>query len=371
MVFNFCTNSDSKYGDYLLLPHLKGPATDSNCNFCLIGLIEQHAQVYISTGLYSTEEALPKSKADITSVAKCFPSITDDKIFLAMAAWYMYLCVVDDAVEKLDNMMALKKAIAKLQTTGGDNEDNALPESDHRSCSDVYHRNIDEARILAFTMAYISHIQTLLPHDLHLDLLRASATVLEAMLSENHWRTQASINESTYLFIRCETIGMRPFFLLAHYNFDPTSALKPLHPCLETAMSDLRTAVGLQNDLIGLERDLGEGELFNYILRSERPSVETMGQRWKSAIALHNEAIRSAIDAWKILKRAGKVGEVKCLECLLKFVERHFLWATSAGRYKPQHSDLLLPEAVTNGRWTWVECDDDYSSRDFKEDRLQ
>lgn len=371
MVFAFCPNLGNEYEERLLLPHLNHQATDANCKFCLPSLIEQHARVYLSTELYSTEEALPKSKADITSVLKCFPFITDDKIVLAMAAWYTFLCVMDDAVEKLDNMMALNQAIAKLQTAGEDAEEDSVPESYSRSYSDAYQRNIDEVRILAFTAAYISHTRALLPHDLHRGLLRASATVLEAMLSESQWRTQASIEESTYLFIRCETIGMRPFFLLAHYNFDPTSALKPRHPRLETAMSNLRTAVGLQNDLIGLERDLGEGELFNYVLRSRRPSVEKMGQRWMRAIALHNEAIRSAIEAWKVLRRAGKVGELECLECLLKFVERHFLWATSAVRYKPQQSNLLLPESVKNGRWTWVECDDDDSGRDIREDRQQ
>ena len=371
MVFAFCPNLGDEYEDCLLLPHLKDQVTSANCKFCLTSLIEQHAQVYLSTELYSTEEALPKANVDVTSVLKCFPLITDDNIVLAMAAWYTFLCVVDDAVEKLDNMMALNQAVAKLQMAGEDAEEYSVPESNSRSCSDAYQRNIDEVRMLAFTAAYISHTRALLPHGLYQGLLRASATVLEAMLSESQWRTQASINESTYLFIRCETIGMRPFFLLAHYNFDPTSALKPLHPRLETAMSNIRTAVGLQNDLIGLERDLGEGELFNYILRSRRPSVENMGQRWMRAIALHNEAIRSAIEASKDLRRAEKVGEVSCLECLLKFVERHFLWATSAVRYKPQQSDLLLPESVKNARWTWVECNDDDSGRDFEVDRQQ
>lgn len=371
MVFAFCPNLGDEYEDCLLLPHLKDQATSANCKFCLTSLIEQHAQVYLSTELYSTEEALPKAKVDVTSVLKCFPLITDDKIVLAMAAWYTFLCVMDDAVEKLDNMMGLNQAIAKLQTAGEDAEEDSVPESYSRSCSGAFQRSIDEVRILAFTAAYISHTRALLPHDLHRGLLRASATVLEAMLSESKWRTQASIDEPTYLSIRCETIGMRPFFLLAHYNFDPESALKPLHPRLETAMSNLRTAVGLQNDLIGLERDLGEGELFNYVLRSRRPSVEKMGQRWQRAIALHNETIRSAIEAWKVLRRAGKAGEVECLECLLKFVERHFLWATSAVRYKPQQSDLLLPESVKNGRWTWIECDDDDSGRDIREDRQQ
>lgn len=105
-------------------------------------------------------------------------------------------------------------------------------------------------------------------------------------------------------------------------------------------MSSIGLAIGIQNDLIGLQRDIERGEAFNYVLRLQSPSSDEKETRTSKAVELHNDAIRKAVDVWEDVKAEAQVGPPACTDTLLTFVERHYLWALTSKRYKCQQPEV-------------------------------
>ncbi|KAK4618712.1 hypothetical protein CLAFUW4_12624 [Fulvia fulva] len=333
----------------LLIPSIKPLEISNEDTLCRASLAGRHAKLYVAADLSPAEDALKKATLDVASVMKCFPAVTSEAIILAMAAWYTTLCHIDDAVENLESeaaQLALAHAIYILRNASWCNP--PMPgETNHEGDT----QDMFMARVLSATVAYCSRLQDLLPCTVQSKLRAASIDTLDALALEHKWRHRSSINESAYLSIRTKTIGVTPFFLLVRYNFDHDSSFLTQNVELESLMSDAELAIGLQNDLIGLSRDIEKGERFNYILRLESPSLDEREARTLKAVNIHNNAIRSATATWENLKAGSGASAQACADSLMKFVERHYLWASTSKRYQchpsghrqlPQKSRLSL-----------------------------
>jgi hypothetical protein len=96
------------------------------------------------------------------------------------------------------------------------------------------------------------------------------------------------------------------------------------------------TIVGLQNDLVGLRKDVEEGEKMNHaILLTERKGLG-LRQAVEVAVEKHNQCVRDMLEEVERLERRidAKGGWRELRECMVGFVGTHFEWATAAKRYK-------------------------------------
>lgn len=142
-----------------------------------------------------------------------------------------------------------------------------------------------------------------------------------------------------YMRIRTQTIGVAPFFALIRGDAFPHDGNPDDVLAMQTAVN---TAIGLQNDLIGLEKDIRVGESMNAVLITMANSLrkgEEKGIDLADAITaicvLHNSTIAEMAKIHqKILQGAKAESEIAFANSQLVFIETHFKWCTTAKRYE-------------------------------------
>lgn len=142
--------------------------------------------------------------------------------------------------------------------------------------------------------------------------------------------------------IRTRTIGLQPFVVLLE-----TEMLEEKHvksEALTALIREINVVVGLQNDVLGLEKDIGVGEVMNFVVVASR--VEGRGawteERLRSveeavvrAVDAHNKTLESVKGLRRAILDAGKGdGEELVAEALYRFATTHYFWASAARRYQ-------------------------------------
>ena len=260
--------------------------------------------------LDSKQLKLQKATSDVAAVRQAFPSITDESIIVAMAAWFALLCNVDDEIEQL----------------GGGAARDALRDSMHMlqdSTDDSYGRRPSLCdpiswRVHAFTKAIVRQTRPVLAPQTYAGLIDNILTVFAALDLERAMKDEPSlVDPDVYLRVRCRTVGLDPFFYLVRTELAVEEPLARL----EAAVS---LAVGLQNDIVGLRKDIMEGERFNFILLRG----EGIERGLRKAVGCHNRSVRLAAQAMDELPGAKEDHVL-----VLGFVARHWAWAKCADRY--------------------------------------
>jgi hypothetical protein len=145
-----------------------------------------------------------------------------------------------------------------------------------------------------------------------------------------------------YLKFRGRTMGIHPFFTL----------IRTLHRPLEgeylSGLRDLQTRVslvlGLQNDLVGLEKDRRNGETMNAVLVSleEQAGVDVdcmndiLPRTIQDVCSIHNLYLLAAVETHKGLSAMmnGGVHEAILETSILAFADTHLKWCASSKRYQ-------------------------------------
>ncbi|CAG8888275.1 unnamed protein product [Penicillium egyptiacum] len=162
-----------------------------------------------------------------------------------MAAWVGTLCDVDDLIEAMspsDAASAISGSLAILQDEVG----NSMEASGISSIKKV---------INAMQM-FRDHCRRYLSKPEAKDFFDEVCTAFEGFSFELELRQKALASSlETYIDIRTRTIGVAPFFNLIKSEYSPGYHVDD---SLEM-QRDVYTVVGLQNDLIGLEKDIETG----------------------------------------------------------------------------------------------------------------
>ena len=94
----------------------------------------------------------------------------------------------------------------------------------------------------------------------------------------------------------------------------------------------------MQNDILGLDRDIAEGEWMSYPIvyaasKGLEGHADTISEGATEGVVIHNRAIEIAVHACQDLMVQGQESGLAMAVSLLELVSRHFKWAHESKRY--------------------------------------
>ncbi|KAF4764373.1 hypothetical protein HAV15_000896 [Penicillium sp. str.  len=261
------------------------------------------------------EELLEQAVDEVKTIGLLFPDVRAEHARICMAAWLGVLCTVDDLLELMSPHEvedAIQVTIAALQ---GNKENNDRMFQKH-CCQ------------------YLSDAAVK-------DFFREICTVFHGFLQENRFqRGYLKRNLQNYMEIRTRTIGIAPFFSLIRSDLSPPDYYSDNILAMQKAVN---VAAGLQNDLVGLERDIDEKESMNAVLVSMGEPLgkeEAQGTKLADTIAavcaFHNSSIAEVVQIRQRILQGAEESEIIVANSQLLFIETHFKWCTRAKRYRTQ-----------------------------------
>ncbi|KAH9841326.1 terpenoid synthase [Teratosphaeria destructans] len=149
------------------------------------------------------------------------------------------------------------------------------------------------------------------------------------MSLETTFGATGEVDERTYLATRARTVGLGPFFVLVEAVVGGDGGRVE-----EEVKMQVAVAVALQNDVLGLSRDLEMGEGRNFVVVCSRGAGRGLAWGVEKAVVVHNEAVGEAVEVWRGRGREGREGregEGEVMAEVVGFVGRHWGWV--AGRY--------------------------------------
>ncbi|KAH8434009.1 terpene synthase family protein [Aspergillus melleus] len=274
---------------------------------------------------------IQQSIASVNTISLFFPEIRQENIRICMAAWLETLCTVDDQLEDMsleDAGKAIEEAIAVLK-------DEPIHTSKHPPITQTITK-------------FKTHCMTHHNRSLLTGFFSELCTVFTGLLQEIHLKN-GSLPQTldTYLAIRRKTIGLKPAFALIRSAYN-----QPYPPSKETTQlqNDIAIVAGLQNDLIGLEKDIRTGEAVNAVVfllggmemkKSGKWAVGNEGLRAATGevCRLHNLFLERVLKRVERLEARARVVPGMEMEAALASLEAslmqtHFEWCTSAKRYQ-------------------------------------
>lgn len=364
--------------DFLLLPQLpKDKVGRDRLDYARLVRSHFHAfeNATISPGGKSWNWR--RAAVEVMAVRKAFPLINNEHALQAMTAWFYLLCHVDDKVEKLDSNTAritLQQSIYLMRHSciwrqcpdvrSGSMGEKLRPISMTRRHDSPLNGSSSPARsiseksvtssdgsgagmaVLTMTEAFIQQIFRVLPPQAIRNVAQSIVNVWQFMCVEFDERARSANGPSpeAYLAVRTHTIGLEPFFsileslLLVRRDDTPTTSYA-------TLLVSVNLAVGLQNDIVGLEKDISRGERFNMILlatkQDEKQDIESA---LMMAIEMHNDAVRTSLSCYEDLISGISYFADQDLDLVAKsvllFLRTHYSWATHSRRYQKPDKTL-------------------------------
>lgn len=202
-----------------------------------------------------------------------------------------------------------------------------------------------DTRIQRMAQAMYSHCRQYLPEMAHFTFLQAACRVLSAQIEEFRFLGERIPNDlSNYMDIRRQTMGLSPFFEVIKSRFLP--AKWRWYHAWDKLQEDVSLTTGLQNDLVGLERDLERGEPMNAVVvlmkgegwTGEAPPDQEMFYRCVARVV--DEHNRSAERVRAHVAQIYQAGDGTLPEAvrdvvghMTLFCETHLKWCISSKRY--------------------------------------
>lgn len=334
-------------------------------------LINSHFAAFKGIDLTETGKwTETRATTEVIAVCKAFPLVHNHVALLAMTAWFHLLCNVDDIIEAMDSDVAhrsLRQSIEYIQQSCI-NPDSELARGSPRQqqsprATRSRHDSVTEAppvirpretystdlpaasalrsdTVQAMTKAFVHQIKAALQPSTVPKVAQCIITVWQNMCTEldERWRSTGPTVKS-YLAIRTHTVGLAPFFAVLE---DCLCAGHDSEESLDSEQSDIRTlqagvslAVGLQNDLIGLKKDLATDEQLNLIRLLQRRDSLSLEEGLARAIQMHNDTVLSTLDCYSRLRQdVSKAHQIVLAESIIHFVRTHYAWATRSQRYQ-------------------------------------
>ncbi|KAF9895195.1 hypothetical protein FE257_000097 [Aspergillus nanangensis] len=255
-----------------------------------------------------------KAVTEIEAIRLCFPDVRSEQIQICMGAWMSTLCAVDDILEEMDPPAAKVVLRQSIEIVLGQKE------TDHQ----VYQTPTENQ--VAFIMAKFRN------HCSH---------YLAVPVAEDYRQGRGLQNDlHTYLQIRTHTIGIAPLFALVRHLYCPENLRQAVFFDLQRAVS---LAAGLQNDLIGLEKDLHNHESMNAVavalrgMGKDASDQAALREATCSVLRIHNQCskrIFMMLEGWNMMGSSGITNEVLCGQVIAAFAESHMKWCSSSERYQ-------------------------------------
>ena len=282
---------------------------------------------------------------ELKTIMELFPHVQYAPSLAAMSAWLSMVCLVDDMIEQMQPDAAhsiLAEVPALLRPIRHDSPQLipaqvttiALAEQTNRKSTGK--EDADLARqIRHIFQTTQNHLLALLPRLTYDDVCENMIHVFKAMDEEVSFRHSRTTDLDRYLDIRARTISLSPLFALLRHAIGRSQAQTDEIAQLENCVS---ITAGLQNDVVGLDKDIAQGESMNYPMvyassqgLSNHDQAAVMAGA-SEAVDCHDVAAKHAVDMWQNMVRDHSEG-VEVASSLLVLVSTHFKWVSKAKRY--------------------------------------
>ncbi|KAJ5348023.1 hypothetical protein MYU51_007859 [Penicillium brevicompactum] len=275
----------------------------------------------------NTKEFYERCNAEVAAVKLFFPDVQSEAIQICMAAWLAANCVADDILESMPlemGILALEETIVMLQRS-----------NEHISPTNKI------ARIHSLFLDFcIQHLE--ISENVSRELEGDICDMCQGLLDELLYR-QGSVPKTleNYLQFRGRTMGIHPFFTLIRTMRRPIRS--EYMAALRNLQSRVSLVLGLQNDLVGLEKDRQNGEHMNAVLVSlqEKEGANRDHQEFllpstiEDVCGIHNLCLSAAVEKYNEIARLnGEVQEPVHETAILAFADTHLKWCASSKRYQ-------------------------------------
>ncbi|KAK3987120.1 Iridoid synthase [Cladorrhinum sp. PSN332] len=277
--------------------------------------------------------------AEVNAISLFFPDLDSDSIHICFTAWLAFVCVMDDLLETLP----LPEQEAVLIET----VEIILSRPIHVRISPVSVPTVRDKRIQGLAKALVEHCSRQLSPSTAHAFFRAAANVLQAHIDEVRFLEGRIQNDlSTYLSVRSRTIALDPFFEVLKREHLP--AEWQLSTAWENLQLEVGCSAGLQNDLIGLGRDLETGEQLNAVIVLLRALGGNLEDTDKTLLTQcvdlvttkHNQSVIRALNYAEEINRAAEAASpsvaaavAQVARHMLLLSETHLRWCAAAKRY--------------------------------------
>lgn len=149
-------------------------------------------------------------------------------------------------------------------------------------------------------------------------------------------------NLETYLQFRGRTMGIHPFFTLIRALHEPVEEEYLIG--LRNLQKGVSLILGLQNDLVGLEKDRRNGETMNAVLVSLKEQAGMhlddmdmiLPRTIQDVCDIHNLCVSAAVEMYEGLQVSlnGNTHDPILETEILAFADTHLKWCASSKRYQ-------------------------------------
>ncbi|KAJ5749382.1 uncharacterized protein N7511_011078 [Penicillium nucicola] len=283
--------------------------------------------------------------ADIVAVNNLFPYIHSEAVQTCLAGWMATVCITDDILERMSPESALKTLEESIWTLRESGFPSMISPTQLKNLGYIDFHDTESRQIgvpFIFT-AFYNHAKTHLNSTQILrKLVDDICEMCEGQRDEVFFR-QGRLHHDmdVYMGIRKRTMGVLPSFTIMSVLTINTET-----ECVAT-LKDLGDmvcqAVGLQNDIAGLDKDIRDGEIMNSVLVLAREQISQIADQ--ESIVLHdvtrkvcddhNRYVLAAVEAWERLEACTGKNYTQSLLgiIILEFAETHLKWCLSSKRY--------------------------------------
>ncbi|KAK4962480.1 hypothetical protein LTR10_000106 [Elasticomyces elasticus] len=314
---------------HLLLPG--APRTRRMDKDKIRAMAEFQAAMYTNKEMESTISLYQKAEKDVAAIWLAFPDLQSESTVLAMAAWLALLCNVDDEIERLDAntaQLALSDSAAILASSMRNNE--RRPQRYGGACL-----NPACDSIRAWTKNFVRQLRGLVPQAVYINVVNNVLDVWEALQDEAYLQEEPVSDIESYLEIRTRTVGLRPFFDLLQADLQLEDDELAREPSIWQLEQNVTLAVALQNDIVGLKRDLADAEPLNIISLVAGMPDNDLRSASDSAVDMHNQAASTACALASSLSDPTRTSELgaasqRYANSVCALIATHFAWISSA-----------------------------------------
>ncbi|CAG9976188.1 unnamed protein product [Clonostachys byssicola] len=314
---------------------LNSTRLDTSPNVSAVQKAHLELKVAMHAAATSFQTCEEQSRAEVAVIKRFFPGCLADNVRICFAAWLAFVCAMDDKLESLqpsEGETVLYRCIGMLRNSHKFNTKRIVPDTE----------------VERLTWLLYDHIRLHLPAGACDVFFRAICEVFKAHIAECHFLDSQNTHDlSKYMSIRRRTIALDPFFEVIKYVHLPESWRRK--PIWKKLQEEVCSTAGLQNDLLGLEKDIENGDGLNSVLvllRNERAgnTYDRDPEKFAKSISLvmrmHNESARRVSDCMEeLFQPADDVlpdSVVEVARHLTLVCETHLAWCASAKRYMPR-----------------------------------
>ncbi|OQE17815.1 hypothetical protein PENFLA_c023G05479 [Penicillium flavigenum] len=280
-------NMDIPHHDLISIP-VKGDTDDKtvNCKAALKSMASRHVDFRLAAAPswmdMTKEDILAQAIGEVETFSLFFPEVRAEHVRVCMAAWLGVICTVDDLLERMTPSEA--EAAIEISVVALQGKESVEEKSGGISLA---------GEVYSLMSTFRKHCCRYLSEAAAKGFFYEIDKVFNGFVEEIGFRQGHTIRDlERYMEIRTRTIGVAPFFALIRSELPPSDYPDDF-VAVQKAMN---MAVGLQNDLIGLEKDLENGELLNAVLvameqQEEEGKEKDLAEAVEAICALHNQNI--------------------------------------------------------------------------------